>query len=164
LSRVEDYRIFCRSLLSVHMWPDSEPIKLLTQPKTKSRRGGGLKQITSCCKVLLQATFKTKKFCCIAFYESYLSTHLCLPTSTSMQCSHLGHLGSQSVSRYKPAPFRNNLLSQHLTPIFLHLSLSCSSFLQRGAGRVSFYCPTGYLYFVFLSVYMNTESCLGGGT
>ncbi len=37
----------------------------------KSRRGGGLKQITSGPKVLMQVTFKTKKFC-IAVYESYL--------------------------------------------------------------------------------------------
>ncbi len=43
------------------MWPDSESTKLLTHPKQKSRRAGGLKQITNCCKVLMQVTFKTKK-------------------------------------------------------------------------------------------------------
>ncbi len=44
-------------------------------PRQNSRRGGGLKQINSCCKVLLQFTFKTKR-CCIAFYASYPSTSL----------------------------------------------------------------------------------------
>jgi hypothetical protein len=43
------------------------------QDKKKPRREGGLKQTTSCRKVLLQVNFKTKKFC-IAFYESYLAT------------------------------------------------------------------------------------------
>ncbi len=42
--------IFCRSL-TLSIWPDSEPTKLLYHPKQKPRRGGGLRQINTCRRV-----------------------------------------------------------------------------------------------------------------
>ncbi len=46
--------IFCRSF-TLCIWPDSEPTKLLENPKP--RRGGGLRQINTCRKVSLQVNF-----------------------------------------------------------------------------------------------------------
>jgi hypothetical protein len=49
------------------------PTILLVLPKARNyRRGGGLKRINSCRKVLLQIIFKTKRFY-IVLYESYHS-------------------------------------------------------------------------------------------
>ncbi len=45
--------IFCRSL-TLCIWPDSEPKKLLFHSKQKPRRGGGLREINACRKVLLK--------------------------------------------------------------------------------------------------------------
>ncbi len=45
--------IFCRNL-TLCFWPDSEPTNLLHHPKQKPRRGGGLRQINTICKVLLK--------------------------------------------------------------------------------------------------------------
>ncbi len=53
--------IFCRSL-TLCIWPDSEPTKLLDHPKQKLRRGGDLRQIT-CRKVpLLVNSFRWRHF------------------------------------------------------------------------------------------------------
>jgi hypothetical protein len=50
---------------------ESEPTKLLSHPqRQKPRRAGSLKQINRCRKVLLQLTYKTKRFC-IALYGAY---------------------------------------------------------------------------------------------
>ncbi len=65
--------IFCRSL-TLCMWPDSEPIKLLDHLKQKPRRGGGLTQIKICRKVPFQETFFRWRHFTIDFYEFYLST------------------------------------------------------------------------------------------
>ncbi len=48
--------IFCMSL-TLCIWPDSEPTKLLDQPKQKPRRGGGLRQINTCRKVPTQVNY-----------------------------------------------------------------------------------------------------------
>ncbi len=48
--------IFGRSL-SLFFRPDSEPTKLLDDPKQKPERGGGLRQINTCRKVPLQVNF-----------------------------------------------------------------------------------------------------------
>jgi hypothetical protein len=61
----------CRSF-ALCIWQNSEPTILLDQPKQKSRRGGGFRQINTCRKVPSQVNFFTVTFC-IA-YESYLST------------------------------------------------------------------------------------------
>ncbi len=48
--------IFCRSL-TLYIRPDAEPTNLIDQPKQKPRRGGGLRQINTCCKVPLYVNF-----------------------------------------------------------------------------------------------------------
>ncbi len=47
---------FCWSL-TLCIWPDSEPTKLLDQPKQKPRRGGCLRQKNTCHRVPLQVNF-----------------------------------------------------------------------------------------------------------
>ncbi len=48
--------IFCWSL-TLCIWPDSEPTKLLHHPNWKPRRGEGLRQINTCHKVPLHVNF-----------------------------------------------------------------------------------------------------------
>jgi hypothetical protein len=48
--------IFRRSL-TLCIWPDSEPTKLPDRYKQKPGRGGGLRQVNACLKVLLQVNF-----------------------------------------------------------------------------------------------------------
>jgi hypothetical protein len=48
--------IFCRSL-TLCIWPDSEPTKLLDHPKLNPRVGGGLRQMYTCRGVPLQLNF-----------------------------------------------------------------------------------------------------------
>jgi hypothetical protein len=73
--------IFCRSLNSV--CDQTQNLQnCFTSRTQKPRRKGGLKQITSCQKVLLPVTFKMKKFC-IAFYESPLTI-----SSKNTTCTH----------------------------------------------------------------------------
>ncbi len=48
--------IFCRNL-TLCLWPDSEPTKLLNHSKQKPRRGGRLRQINTCGKVYLHVNF-----------------------------------------------------------------------------------------------------------
>ncbi len=43
--------------LTLCIWPDSEPAKLLDQPKQKPRRGGSLRHINTCRKVPLHVNF-----------------------------------------------------------------------------------------------------------
>ncbi len=64
--------VFCRSL-TLCFWSDSEPRKLHYHPKQKPWRGGGLRQIKTCRKVILQANFFLENDVGIAFYQSYLS-------------------------------------------------------------------------------------------
>jgi hypothetical protein len=73
---IGDHIQYCRSF-TLCMGTDSESTKLPDHPEKKPRRGGGLRKINNCRKVLLLATCKTKRFC-IAFYESYSSTGLSL--------------------------------------------------------------------------------------
>ncbi len=52
-----------RSSLTLCIWPDSEPTKLLDHPKQKPRRGGGLRQINTCREVPLQVNiYKWRHF------------------------------------------------------------------------------------------------------
>jgi len=43
--------------LTLFIWPESEPTKLLYHPKQKPRRGEGLRQINTCLKVPLMVNF-----------------------------------------------------------------------------------------------------------
>ncbi len=54
LSPVET--ILCRSL-TLRIWPDEKPTRLLDHPKQKPRRGGGLRQINTCREVPFHANF-----------------------------------------------------------------------------------------------------------
>ncbi len=73
--------IFCRSL-TLSIWPDLEPTKLLDHPRLKPRRGGGLIRIYTFRKVplILFFNFNLNFFYmttfCIAFYQSNFSTPL----------------------------------------------------------------------------------------
>ncbi len=48
--------IFCRSL-TLCIWPDSEPTKLLDHPKRKPKKGRGRRRINTCRKVPFQVNF-----------------------------------------------------------------------------------------------------------
>jgi hypothetical protein len=50
--------ILCWSL-TVYIWTDSEPTKLLDHAQQKPRRGGGLRQINTCCR---KVSFKVNFF------------------------------------------------------------------------------------------------------
>ncbi len=60
--------IFCRTL-TLCIWPDSEPTKLLHHPKQKLRRGRGLRQINTCGKVPFQVNFfRWRHFSLVSLY------------------------------------------------------------------------------------------------
>jgi hypothetical protein len=49
--------------LTLCIWPYSEPTKLLDYPKQKPRRGGGLRQIYTCRKILYRSIYVDDDIC-----------------------------------------------------------------------------------------------------
>jgi hypothetical protein len=65
--------IFC-GILTLFIWPDSEPTKIARPPKKKHRRGGGLRHINTCHKVTLQFFFRSRHFALVYYWSTVFNS------------------------------------------------------------------------------------------